>query len=323
MRLIWLTSAILAAMTELVAAQQPTFSLPVDCEAAPSCLLQNYVDLDPGPKRSDPFCGAATYDGHKGTDIRVRNIRELETGVAVLSIADGTVKRARDGEPDRMTVTQADRDAVKGKQCGNGVVIDHGGGWTSQTCHLKKGSLLVRPGDSIKRGDKIGLMGLSGDTAFPHVHLSISKDDVEIDPMTGKPTGASCGAGRSETLWTPEAARLLAAKDSPLIDAGFAGGPVTGLQLRKSEAPEAVMGGPVVFFAQFKNLLKGDRVGIIVTERGSRTPVASHTTDPLDRPKATYTAYAGRRSPGYDPDAYAATIFIERDGETVFRRDYP
>ncbi len=323
MRRIFIATGFLVALVIPTAAQQPSFSLPIDCEKAPSCLLQNYVDLDTGPERSDPFCGAATYNGHKGTDIRVRDLSELETGVPVISIADGTVLRVRDGEPDRMIETQADRDAVKGKQCGNGAVIDHGGGWTSQFCHLKKGSLAVKPGDKIKRGDAIALMGLSGDTAFPHVHVTIRKGKTVIDPMTGKPAGASCGGVRAETLWRQQATKLLAEKDSPLINAGFVGGPVSGLQLRKSEAPKAVEGGPVVFYAQFKNLLKGDRVGIIVTERGSRKPVASHTTDPLDRPKATYTAYAGRRSPGYAPNAYAATIFIKREGETVFRRDYP
>ena len=323
MKSIWLAAASAFAIVGAAGAQQPSFSLPIDCTTAPSCLLQNYVDLDPGPDERDPFCGAATYDGHEGTDIRVRNIPELETGVPILAMADGTVLRIRDGEPDRMIETRADREAVLGKECGNGVLIDHGDGWTTQTCHLKNGTLTVKSGDKVERGAPIGRMGLSGKTAFPHVDVTISKNGQTMDPMTGKSVGAACGIGQAETLWTPEAASMLASKDSPLIDAGFAGGPVRGLQLSKGEAPPAVEGGPVVFYAQFKNLLKGDRVGIILTERGSRTPVASHTTDPLDRPKASYTAYAGRRTPGYAPNAYAATVFIERGSETLFRRDFP
>ena len=173
MKSIWLGAAIAAGIGGAAAAQQPSFSLPFDCATAPSCLLQNYVDLDPGPERNDPFCGAATYDGHKGTDIRVRDIPELETGIPVLAMADGTVLRVRDGEPEKMTETKADREAVKGRECGNGVVIDHGGGWTTQTCHLKKGSLAVKPGETVQRGTPIAQMGLSGDTAFPHVHVTI------------------------------------------------------------------------------------------------------------------------------------------------------
>ena len=273
MKRIWPGVVLLGALLFVgytpAAAQHLSFSLPLDCESAPSCLLQNYVDLDPGPERRDPFCGTATYDGHNGTDIRVRNIPELNTGVPVLAMADGTVLRVRDGEPDRMIEKQADRDVVKGKQCGNGIVIDHGDSWTTQTCHLKQGSLTVQSGDEIARGAPIAQMGLSGDTAFPHVHVTVRKDNTVIDPISGKPVGASCDDGPGETLLTLQAARTLAARDSLLIDAGFSNGSVTGLQLRKGEAPKAVTDGSVVFYAQFKNLLKGDRISIDLHERGT------------------------------------------------------
>ena len=41
-----------------------TFSLPLDCEIGQICIVQNYVDLDPGPGVRDPMCGPLTYDGH-------------------------------------------------------------------------------------------------------------------------------------------------------------------------------------------------------------------------------------------------------------------
>lgn len=323
MRRFWFGLAIYSVMALPAQAQQPAFSLPLDCATAPSCFLQNYVDLDPGPERRDPFCGEATFNGHKGTDIRVRNITELENGISVLAMADGTVLRTRDGMADRMTETKAHREAVKGQECGNGLVIDHGDGWTSQICHLKKGSVTVRRGDKVKRGTAIAQMGLSGDTAFPHVHVTIRQGKTIIDPMSGKQVGTACSDVPGEALWTPEATKILSEKDSPLIDAGFAGGPVNGLKLRKGEKPQPNPGGPVVFYALFKNLLKGDSVSIDLYERGTRTPVASHTTEPLSRAKATYTAYAGRRSPGYEPDAYVATVAITRNGKTAFRQDFP
>ena len=189
MRRFWFGLAIYSVMALPVQAQQPAFSLPLDCATAPSCFLQNYVDLDPGPERRDPFCGEATFNGHKGTDIRVRNITELENGISVLAMADGTVLRTRDGMADRMTETKAHREAVKGQECGNGLVIDHGDGWTSQICHLKKGSVTVRRGDKVKRGTAIAQMGLSGDTAFPHVHVTIRQGKTIIDPMSGKQVG--------------------------------------------------------------------------------------------------------------------------------------
>jgi hypothetical protein len=41
------------------------------CELGKICFVQNYVDVDPGPAALDFTCGSATYDGHKGIDIRL------------------------------------------------------------------------------------------------------------------------------------------------------------------------------------------------------------------------------------------------------------
>ncbi len=38
---------------------------------------------------------------------------------------------------------------------------------------MRKGTLRVKPGDIIKRGQILGLIGLSGNTTFPHVHLAV------------------------------------------------------------------------------------------------------------------------------------------------------
>ena len=49
---------------------------------------------------------------------------------------------------------------------GNAVVIDHGNKWVTLYAHLKKGSIRVRPGDIVKAGQTLGLVGLSGLTGF-------------------------------------------------------------------------------------------------------------------------------------------------------------
>ena len=49
-------------------------------------------------------------------------------GVPVLAAAPGVVRGTRDGETDRLVRSDIERAAVKDRECGNGVVIDHGGG---------------------------------------------------------------------------------------------------------------------------------------------------------------------------------------------------
>ena len=49
------------------------FVLPIDCLPGRTCWVMNYPDMDPGPRAADPACGPRTYDGHKGTDIAIRD----------------------------------------------------------------------------------------------------------------------------------------------------------------------------------------------------------------------------------------------------------
>ena len=113
--------------------------LPAQCTIGKDCFVQQYPDMDAGPGASDPFCGSAAYDGHDGTDLRVLSMVDVARGVAVVAMADGTVLRSRDGEPDHLVATEADRVAVADKECGNGMIVDHGGGFEVQYCHHAPG----------------------------------------------------------------------------------------------------------------------------------------------------------------------------------------
>lgn len=119
------------------AADAPQLALPLNCDPHRTCYIQNYVDLDSGSGVRDFACGAATYDGHSGVDFRVLSAGATSPGVPVLAAADGVVKGHRDGVADIFNRDNKAAD-VKGRECGNGVVIDHGGGWETQYCHLKQ-----------------------------------------------------------------------------------------------------------------------------------------------------------------------------------------
>jgi murein DD-endopeptidase MepM/ murein hydrolase activator NlpD len=56
---------------------------------------------------------------------------------------------------------------------GNHVVLDLGGREYALLAHLQKGSVPVRVGDTVKRGDTLGLCGNSGNSTEPHLHFHL------------------------------------------------------------------------------------------------------------------------------------------------------
>lgn len=176
-----------------------SFGWPVDCELGRECFVQNHVDRDPSPGAQDFACGFLTYDGHRGTDIALLDHLALQDNVAVFAAAKGTVLRLRNDMAD-WTRAPIPSERLDGQLCGNGLVIDHGDGWETQYCHLQKGSILVRPGQSVDAGDPLGAIGLSGRTEFPHLHFSIRKDGTVVDPFDIDP--GTCGPDPEGSLWS-------------------------------------------------------------------------------------------------------------------------
>ncbi len=112
-------------------ARQPELSLPIRCRPGRDCWVVNHVDVDPGSGVRDYACDKRSYDGHKGTDIAIRDLVAMKKGIPVLASAAGVVKATRDGMRD-VDVTLAGLESVKGLACGNGLVLDHGEGWETQ-----------------------------------------------------------------------------------------------------------------------------------------------------------------------------------------------
>ena len=322
-----ITLAIFAAAVTIpvggLASESAKFSLPLDCTGGTVCFLQNLVDLQPGPVKQDPFCGSATFNGHKGTDIRVRDIPAMNKGIPVLAMADGLVMATRDGEADRLVLTKADRKAVNKKECGNGIIIKHlmadGAVWTTQTCHLAKGSVSVRKGDRVKRGQAIGKMGLSGATQFPHVHVSFKMRKQIVDPITGIRSGGTCNSASStnlkKSLFTETAIKKLQTMGTPVIHTGFASAPVQGVDLTKGTIRKATSQGPLVFYAKLINLKKGDQIRLTIN--GPTGMFAQNTTKPLDQSKATYTVYSGKKGT-VAPGKYTGKVDLVRGGKVIF-----
>ncbi|NBE06765.1 M23 family metallopeptidase [Paragemmobacter ruber] len=289
------------------------FAQPIACTLGRDCHIQNHFDRDPGPGAADVACGHLTYDGHDGTDFALPDLAAMQAGVAVLAAAPGTVRGVRNGMPD-IRVTDPAAPPLEGRDCGNGVAIDHGDGWETQYCHLRQGSLTVAPGDRVAAGQQIGLVGLSGNTEFPHVHLAIRKDGVALDPFAPDPASA-CGAAPQDTLWADPIAYdpfgftgAGFATDIPLFDAIKAGLPSPATL--PADAPA------LVIWAAYFGPRTGDQLTLAITGPGGEVIRETLT---IDRTQAQAFRAIGKRQPpgGWPAGRYDGAVTMTRDGQLL------
>ncbi len=106
-------------------------------------------------------------------------------GTPVYAVADGTVVNLYD-----QAAEQVPGEPVKGitpeSIGGNMLVIDIGGGNFAFFAHLKPGSLRVKLGDHVKRGQVIALLGNTGNSDAPHLHFHVMDGKSPLD-ANGKP----------------------------------------------------------------------------------------------------------------------------------------
>lgn len=298
----------------------PQLSLPLVCEPHKTCFIQNYVDDDPTVAERDFACGSATYEGHKGVDFRVLSAQAARDGVAVVASADGKVKAVREGMPDQFVTSDTVGD-LQGRECGNGVVLDHGNGWETQYCHMQKGSVAVSRGQQVKRGEKLGLVGFSGLVNFPHVHLQVRHNNEIIDPFAPEAPSGACELNhKTQGLWLPDAISSFSYRNGEIMDWGFTQVIPTRDQLEenhKSAPPITAESPAFIFYARFLNLLAGDRIRIIIEGPGGT--LVEQLSRPLDSNRHRHLDYAGkkRRNLPWQQGRYHARAEIVRDGAVV------
>ena len=193
---------------------------PVACDIGRDCFVQSYVAHPFGSKPRDYTCGTRTYGNHNGTDFRLRDLRMMRAGVNVQAAAPGKVLRTRNDVPDGEFLAGS-REAVAGRECGNGLIIAHEDGWETQYCHLAQGSVVVEPGQQVKRGDVLGRVGLSGQTEFPHLHITVRRGGTVVDPFAIGARPGTCSTGTS--LWDASLQGALAFHQREVINRGEPG----------------------------------------------------------------------------------------------------
>jgi hypothetical protein len=170
-----------------------------------------YLDHDPGSGARDHACGLKAYNGHGGVDILLRNFQAQDKGVPVIAAADGTVTWVSDGLPDRNTTWEGT------SGFGNAVEITHPGGVSTIYGHLRRGSVAVSHGESVRRGAVLGLVGSSGKSNWPHLHFEVRKGGASLDPFAGE-------CSPTQSLWADQLAYQNAFK---VTDAGITDQPAT------------------------------------------------------------------------------------------------
>lgn len=86
-------------------------------------------------------------------------------GEPVYAVADGVVK-----------------EVIKSRKgLGNVVTIDHGNGYVTRYAHLS--DIETRKGRKVRKGARIGYVGVSGNSFAPHLHYEVLRDTLVLDPV--------------------------------------------------------------------------------------------------------------------------------------------
>ena len=139
-------------------------------------VVNNYIDLDQafGSVR-DYTGGQRTYDGHGGVDIDVPSTRAMDANFPVRAVAAGQVISLDESQPDRNL-------ACNGNW--NFVTVRSSDGYEVTYGHLKKDSVVVTVGQNVTVGATLAVVGSSGCSSHPHLHLQTSDPSFAlVDPF--------------------------------------------------------------------------------------------------------------------------------------------
>lgn len=257
----------------------------------------HYVDLGKGANPVDFGCGRLTYQGHDGIDFGIANVKVMNAGVPVTAAASGVVKRIRDGVDDHLVTNEYDKRVIKNIACGNGLVIDHGSGWQTQYCHLRKGSIVVKPNQRVDKGDVLGMVGSSGLASFPHVHFTVRYQGKIVDPFVGVNDKPGCKVER-HPLWEQSIEYVR----TGIIDSGFAQKRPRQTELWEGQHTNTRAKlkslSALIFWVHVYGVLKGDREHFrLISPNGQ---VVIDNKKDIVRDYRSWIGYAGK---GNKPDS--------------------
>jgi len=194
------TSVTVAPVAVLGADTVPTFGPPV---AGGGWFAANSPSPESRHRRSVQRIDGGRYMAQRYAVDLVRVLSEAGThdgdprdnasysayGAELLAVADGVVVAVKDGIPEN--IPGAKERAVEmtlETLAGNYVVLDIGGDRYVTYAHVQPGSLQVEVGQQVERGAVLGLLGNSGNSSEPHLHLHVC-DRPSVLRCQGRPWG--------------------------------------------------------------------------------------------------------------------------------------
>lgn len=125
-------------------------------------------------------------EGHSFSGERTKLADYYCYGKEVLSPAEGEVVEVRDKYPDSLLLGHGQADCSARDIRGNYILIRHADKEYGLLAHLQPGSVRVKPGDTVKRGQCVAYCGNSGNTSEPHLHFHL-QDSMSFYTSAGLP----------------------------------------------------------------------------------------------------------------------------------------
>jgi hypothetical protein len=225
------------------------------------------------PRFELPFpCGqvwAGQTRSNHSPSLAVDFNRLNDFGDPVVAAASGTVSRV---------------DNEGNVSYGRWIEIDHGGGYRTRYAHLS--SQLVRVGQHVDRGDRIGLLGSTGGSTGPHLHYELRRNGVVIRPVFH---------GATALFW---GTRNYTSQNCGATSGGGTTGGTTGVvgRVNTSGLPLTVRSGPGTGYRDVGSVSDGATVRISCQVRGTSVSGTYGTSTLWD--------HIGT---GYVSDAYVST----------------
>lgn len=295
--------------------------MPVICNYGVDCFITTYMDHKIDEEAVEPVdytCGSLTLEGYGSTDFNLKSYSMIEEGAEVVAADTGVVTNTRDTMVD-VSHTLLGDEAIRGRECGNGVVLEHKRGYVTQYCHLRQDSVEVEIGQKVEKGSILGYIGLSGSTSSPKLQFTVLHNGSEVDPFTGQNPIADhkkypCGSIGTYPLWDKKTERALKYIPTALLDSGFSRSVPYAQGVREGKFKRDYIPASskiMAFWIELYGILDGDSLQLSLV--GPDGKVILEDQRQFSETKQRHFQFMGDNRQEWKPGIYEGKVVLIRD----------